>query len=258
MPKRQVLYRSKGELEEIKQGMEAFELMPTDDIGSYSVLVAGKEGQGKSHLACSIASSGKPVYMLDTEHKGHIVANKFGINYARISTYLDLKVAILAIMAKNEPGWIIIDSGSDIQQWAEEDYLELTKQEKVYPLFNWAEVFGRIDVLNNRMKQKGFNFIYTARMKAEYVNDKTTGSDIPHIYKRLPYMVDMVLQIHNDELYITKNGFTKGVKKKPEDILLGQKVDKEMNLWEILLHEKEKARLEAVNNNNLNGGKNGS
>ncbi len=204
---------------EIGERIKSFEFKAPQSY-TPNVLIHGQQGQGKTHLACSIStSSKKPVYFLDSEGKGSIVTAKFdNIKYAQFRTWEDLFVSSVAV-SKLDPGWLIIDSASDMQTYACEDYLEETKRDKIYPIFEWTNVFQRMDSVMNLLKQKGFGLIMTARMKDEYVGDQTTGKKVPRIYNRIPYDVDLVLSLENEKLFVEKNGFTKDLgSSKPQEL----------------------------------------
>jgi hypothetical protein len=167
-----------------------------DPINRSMVIVAGREGTGKTHLACSMVQKG-PVYLLDSEYRAQFVTRKFqGVKRSTVRNWKELVVAVRAVLAKEQPGTIIIDSGSDLQQFAEYDYLEMAKIEKVWPQVLWGEIYGKCDALINliRFDKQPWNLVLTARVKEEYVADKPSGVWVPRLYDRLPYKADLVLQ----------------------------------------------------------------
>ncbi len=198
---------------------ERLELLALRDAFQFSdpkpsklfILIAGREGSGKTHLACTMRQF-SPVYLIDTEYRANIVTRKFeGIKLALAKNFQDMAVAVKHILKYQPPGTIVIDSGSDFQTFAEVLYLERTKQEKVYPVFNWSEVWGMCNALIDDIKFDGrFDLVITSRVKEEYVNDRPTGQIVPRIYSTLPYKADIVLQFGSDKgrkLAVTKNGF---------------------------------------------------
>jgi len=120
---------------------ESFKFNEIDDSNKLVVLIAGKEGSGKTHLSCTMSEI-EPVYLIDTEYRAHIVIRKFSnVKFATAKNYNELVVAVQHIIKYQAPGTIVLDSGSDLQTFAEIEYLERTQRDKVYPIFNWGEVY---------------------------------------------------------------------------------------------------------------------
>ena len=212
MSKPSPFYGSEKERLELIARRDAFRFSETDPTPRLIVVVAGREGSGKSHLACTMSQSG-PVYVIDTEYRAQIVTRKFqNVKFAVVKNFTELVVAVKAILKHHPPGTIVIDSGSDLQTFAEIEYLERTRMEKVYPVFNWADVWAMCNALIDEIRlDQRFNLVVTARVKEEYVGDKATGQLVPRLYSTLPYKADLVLQFANDKerrLSVTKNGFT--------------------------------------------------
>lgn len=176
------------------------------------ILISGREGKGKTHLASTIASE-EPAYLIDTEYRASIVTRKFSnIKVLQAKNYSELKSSVQFIV-KNEPaGTIIIDSASDLQIFAEIEYLNQTFKDKVGMPWNWSNVWKLCNEVIDEIKYSNkFNLILTSRVKEEYINDKPTGKLIPRIYSTLPYKADIMLQFSEDpkpKLIVTKNGFT--------------------------------------------------
>ena len=175
-------------------------------------LLAGVQGSGKTHLALTLTEKYENVFLLDTELRGNIVARKFPkVKYAQVKTYLQLYGIIKHITEKYEKGIIILDSASDLQQFAEVRYKEVAKLEKVWPQYLWAQVFDMCDEIIKMVRESNLGMILTARMKEEYVNDKPTGNFIPRVYNRLPYNVDIILELQKTDkgrkLFVTKDGY---------------------------------------------------
>lgn len=178
-------------------GLFAFDELP--EITNKIVVVAGPEGSGKTHLACTM-SEVNPVYLLDTEYRAGGVVKKFAgakfpIKVKVCSTYEQLVIAVKAILARaTTAGSIVIDSGSDLQTFSEIAYLQRTKMDKIYPIFNWTEVWAMCNALIDDVKFSPFNLVVTARVKEEYTADKPTGRIIPRLYQTLPYKSDLIVQ----------------------------------------------------------------
>jgi len=212
MSKPNPFYKDEKEKQDLMALRDAFKFADPSDSTKQVILIAGREGSGKTHLACTMNELG-PVYLIDTEYRASIVTRKFNnIKFALVKNYQDMVVATKHILKHQPPGTIIIDSGSDLQTFAEIEYLDRTKMEKVYPIFNWADVWAMCNALIDDIRfSKNFNLVITARVKEEYVGDKPTGQIIPRIYSTLPYKADVVLQFPNDKhhkIAVTKNGFT--------------------------------------------------
>lgn len=189
-------------------------------IVSPMILIAGVQGVGKTHLSLTITENPtiKNVFFLDTELRGSIVVSKFNktgkIKYAKIKTYMQLLAAVEHITKKYPPKEtaVIIDSGSDLQQFAEIKYKEIAKLEKVWPQYLWSNVYDLADKIITILRESGIVSIITARMKEEYIADKPTGKFLPRVYNRLPYNVDIIFELKSTtkdrEIIVTKNGYT--------------------------------------------------
>lgn len=176
------------------------------------ILISGKEGRGKTHLASTISSQ-EPVYLIDTEYRASIVTRKFSnIKVVQAKNYKELKNAVQFIIKNESSGTLIIDSASDLQIFSEIEYLNQTFKDKVGMPWNWSAVWKLCNEVIDIIKYSNkFNLILTSRLKEEYVNDKPTGNQIPRIYSTLPYKADIMLQFSDDpqpKLIVTKNGFT--------------------------------------------------
>ncbi len=205
-------YKNEAERKELQARCDTFRFSSPEATSKLVVLIAGKEGSGKTHLACTMTELG-PVYLIDTEYRAQIVTSKFkGVKVATAKSYMDMVVAVKHILAHQPPGTIVIDSGSDLQTFSEIEYLERTEKEKVGMPWNWAEVWRLCNALIDEVKfSQGFHLVVTARLKEEYVSERATGQWVPRIYNTLPYKADVVLQYGLDKdrkLTVTKNGFT--------------------------------------------------
>jgi hypothetical protein len=204
-------YSSEEEKQLLISMRDAFEFDKYDSLPPSFVLLAGAEGVGKTHTACTMAELG-PVYLLDTEFRAAFVTRKFeNIKRASIKDFKTLVAAVKAIIQRYPPpGTIVIDSGSDIQKYAEIEYLNRTKMEKVYPQFNWSEVFAMCTALINDLRFAGYHIVMTSRLKEEYRNDKPTGEMVPRIYSEIPHKADFTIVYHgkgkNSKKLLEKNG----------------------------------------------------
>src|ERR1041385_2814339 len=193
-------YKDDKERQELMQKRDAFSFSQPEDAPKLLLLIAGREGSGKTHLACTMNELG-PVYLIDTEYRAQIVTRKFkNVKFALVKNFTEMVVAVKHILKHQSPGTIVIDSGSDLQTFAEIEYLDRTKMEKVYPIFNWSDVWSMCNAVIDEIKlSQKFNLVVTARVKEEYLNDRATGHIVPRIYSTLPYKADVVLQFANYE-----------------------------------------------------------
>ena len=190
---------------------DSFKFTEPEPLPKLVVLIAGREGTGKTHLACTMNELG-PVFLLDTEYRAQIVTNKFSnVKFALTKNFIELVVAVKHILKNQSSGTIVIDSGSDLQTFAEIAYLERSEKEKVGLPWNWAEVWRLCNALIDGVRlSQNFHLVVTSRVKEEYANDRPTGQIIPRIYSTLPYKADLVLQFADKprKLFVTKNGFS--------------------------------------------------
>jgi hypothetical protein len=153
-----------------------------------------------------------PMYLLDTEYRADIVTRKFkNVKHKVVRSYKEMVVAVKAIIKHHPKGTIVFDSGTDLQTFAEIDYLEETQRTAVGMPWNWASVWARCNAIIDEARFSDFNIVVTARVKDEYVSEKPTGRSVPRIYSTLPYKADIVLQFSGDKerkLLVSKNGFT--------------------------------------------------
>lgn len=212
MSKASPFFKNEKERQELISLRDAFKFSDPSEVSKLVILIAGREGSGKTHLACTMSEL-EPVYLIDTEYRAQIVTRKFkNVMFAPAKDFEEMVVAVKHILKYQEPGTIVIDSGSDLQTFAEIEYLERTEKDKVGMPWNWAEVWRLCNAVIDEIKfSRGFNLVITARVKEEYLNEKPTGQIVPRIYSALPYKADIVLQYSSDKerrLLITKNGFT--------------------------------------------------
>ncbi len=198
---------------------DSFKFTDPEPLPKLVVLIAGREGTGKTHLACTMNALG-PVYLIDTEYRAQIVSRKFkDVKLAVVKSFMEIAVAVKHILKHQPPGTIVLDSGSDLQTFAEIEYLERTEKTAVGMPWNWAEVWRLCNaVIDDVRSSQQFNLVVTARLKEQFVKEQATGLMVPRIYSTLPYKADLVLQFGPDrprKLLVTKNGFSGDVV--PED-----------------------------------------
>lgn len=204
-------YHSEEEKKELIEGIKNFSFDSTP-LSGLTIVLVGKEGAGKTHMAMTMKELG-PVYVIDTERRAKIVGTKLGVaNIKQVTNYKEVITAVKAIL-RMPKGTIVIDSGSDLQTYAEAEYLARTKAEKIYPIFNWTEVWGMLNAILDDIKDADFNCVLTAKVKDEYVNDRVVGK-VPRIYKDMPYRADLIIvkngkQWTVEEEFNGKNGFSR-------------------------------------------------
>jgi hypothetical protein len=212
MSKPSPFYRSEKERQELVLLRDNFTFYDPEEQSKLVAVIAGREGSGKTHLACTMCEAG-PVYLLDTEYRAQIVTRKFkGVKFAPVKSYVELVVAVKHILKHQPPGTIIIDSASDLQTFSEIEYLERSEKERVGMPWNWSEVWRLCNAIIDDIKvSQRFDLVLTARVKEEYAGDKPTGQIIPRIYSTLPYKADVVVQYGTDKerrLQLVKNGYS--------------------------------------------------
>lgn len=162
--------------------------------------IAGPAGFGKTHFINTFPT---PI-IADTEARAQIVMRKFeGARYRKITTDLEgirntllvAKTNVAPDTSKRNQFTFAIDSSSDILQMAESEWLKEAKKEKVFPLVLWAKVYDKVDFIFNKIRQFGFNAVLTQQLKEKYEGEKATGEFIPAGYKKIPYRVDIWMQL---------------------------------------------------------------
>jgi hypothetical protein len=166
------------------------------------VAIGGPAGLGKTHFLNTFPT---PV-IADTEARAQIVMKKFegkGQRYRKVAKDMKTIRETISVMAKNlctdeskrNQFTFALDSASDWQQMAELEYLTEAKKDKVYPLVLWAKVYEKMDKVFDTLRRLGFNAVFTQQVKEVYRNEKATGEFAPAGYKKIPYRVDVHLNL---------------------------------------------------------------
>jgi len=209
-------YKDDEEKAALIAARDSFKFDEPDKLPSSFIMLSGPEKVGKTHTACTMADIG-PVYILDTEQRAQFVVKYFrkqkkDVSYVVCRDYNDIVIATKGITKNYPQGTIVIDSGSDLQTFAEIKYLDRTRAEKIYPIFNWADVWAMCNAIIDDIKRARFNLVVTTRVKEEYSNDKPTGQMVPRIYSALPYKSDLMIMWRGkgktSKPEIIANGFT--------------------------------------------------
>jgi hypothetical protein len=229
-------YATETEKQQLIEMRNSFEFDDVEKLPQVLILLAGPPGVGKTHTACTMSKEG-PIYILDTEQRAAIVARKFKrlsreIYLKVCRSYQDLVVAVKAVNKLKKPGTIVFDSGSDLSVFTEIAYLTRTKMEKVYPMFNWGDVYSMSNAVIDEAKSGGHKLVVTARVKERYINDKPSGEIVPRIYDPILYKADVSILWKDQKAKpeLIKNGQSKNLEiTVPEDLNLPEFVNQLIN-----------------------------
>jgi hypothetical protein len=178
---------------------------------NFTILIIGDTEDGKTHLASTISEI-MPTYVLDTEFRAHIVVEKFKamgrqILCAAVKSYGEL-VAGTRWMIKNvaTPAACVLDSGTDLQKYSEEKYLDDRGREKMGMPITWPEMWSYTYRIMDDLKHSGFVTIYTAKVKDEFLNDQRTGGKKPRVFSDIPYRADIIVEFKDRIPHLVKAG----------------------------------------------------
>lgn len=176
------------------------------------ILSYGNFSTGKTHFALS---SPGPVFIVDTENGASPLADKFPdaklINISNMDkenidekdevnnfeNYMNT-IDYLTTLPEGEVGTVIVDSISDIWDWAQAyakvKVFKIEVEERLKQQWDW----GVINKLYNKPLQKlinnNCNVIFTARESEKYIGaGQPSGTYEPKCQKKTPYWVDIVL-----------------------------------------------------------------
>jgi len=97
-------YKDEKEKEALAAKRDAFTFAEPTASPRLVILLAGREGSGKTHLACTMNQLG-PVYLIDTEYRAQIVTSKFqGVKFTTAKSFAEIAVAVKHIIKYQEPG----------------------------------------------------------------------------------------------------------------------------------------------------------
>lgn len=159
------------------------------------VEIYGPEGSGKTHLACTFPN---PVF-LDTEGRSDWVLRKFGhTRLRRVRSWQDLREAARIILDHvPPPATVVVDSASDLQDWATSQWLEETGNERVWPRVNYGKIYAMLDGFIDIWRSSGYTLVFCERVKPEFdaISEKYTGRLVPDRYRNVPYKADIILEL---------------------------------------------------------------
>jgi len=162
----------------------------------FSIDISGEPDTGKTHFARTFPN---PLF-LDTEAKAWIVLDKFKQDdhvWKVVEEFDDIRQGILHALEDPKIKTVVIDSGSDISQLAQREWLVEAKKDKVYPLVLWDQIYQKWDSLERKLTKAGKYLVTTSRLKDEYEDDSKTGRRIHAGYKKHPWSLSMGLRITN-------------------------------------------------------------
>lgn len=175
------------------------------------ILSYGNYNTGKTHFALS---SEKPIYIIDTENGASPLADKFPdanvINISNMDSdnteekdevknfenYIEA-VDYLCSLPDEEIGTIIIDSISDIWEWAQAygkiKVFKLSIEDRLKAQFDWGVINRLYKSQLTKLINKNCNLVLTARETEIYAGPNPTGRFQPKCQKLTPFWVDVVL-----------------------------------------------------------------
>lgn len=147
---------------------------------------------GKTHACLTFPNPA----IADTEGKAWIVCKKLGIDkWFRVESFDDIRQFILNCLKDDAIKTVVVDSGSDLQDLAAQEFLAESGQQKIFPVVLWARVYEKIDELVQLIKRHNKYFTTTSRLKEEFAKDTRTGRLIRSGYRKFPYQLEMLIRL---------------------------------------------------------------
>ncbi len=205
-------YRTEEEKAELMAMRDAFEAQfdapaPTN----YTILIIGDTEDGKTHLAATMSEI-MPTYFFDTEFRAHVVIDKFkklgrAIRVAAVKSYSELVAGTRWVIKNVKPdACVVVDSGTDLQKYSEEKYLDDRGREKMGMPITWPEMWSYTYRIMDDLKHSGFVTVYTAKVKDEFLNDARTGNKKPRVFADIPYRADIIVEFKDRVPHLVKAG----------------------------------------------------
>jgi len=186
---------------------------PTELV--YSIEYFGESERGKTHNGQTYPD----VATCDTISQGDVwlIAKKFDNKMVmRAKTFDDIRRFIQYCVTNPKIQSVVIDSGADLVEMAETEWLKENRRKSVYVPgeggFQWADVYEKIDELVQKVKIANKYLIITSQMKDEWIKtpeqkeNVKTGRRIRDGYKKLVWglsvRVQLVSGITDDEGHI--------------------------------------------------------
>ena len=230
--------------EQPKQKIEFKSLSEAKENRGIKVLSYGNFSTGKTHFALS---SDKPVFIIDTENGASPLADKFPdakvLNIANnddnsveekdevknFDNYL-AAVDYLTALPDSEVGTVVIDSISDIWEWAQAygkvKIFKIRPEDRLKQQWDWAIISKLYLKSLKKLINKNCNLIITARENEVYDGPgKPSGRYEPKCQKKTPFWMDMVL--YHEVRFINKQiQFQASIKKcRHNGMLLGKTIN---------------------------------
>ena len=177
---------------------------PTKKV--FSIEYFGESEKGKTHCGQSFPN----VATCDTVSQGDVwlIAQKFGNKMVmRAQTFEDIRRFIKYCVKNVKIQSIVIDSGADLVEMAETEWLKEKNRKAVFVPgeggFQWAEVYDKVDSLIQKVKMADKYLIITSQMKDEWVaqagknENVKTGNRIRDGYKKLSWGLSVRVQLVN-------------------------------------------------------------
>jgi len=176
------------------------------------ILSYGNFSTGKTHFALS---SNNPIFVIDTENGAAPLANKFPdanvVNISNIDNdnveekdevrnfenYMSV-IDYICSLPDEEVGTVVIDSVSDIWDWAQAyakvKIFKIKIEDRLKQQFDWGTINKIYKKQLQKLIDKNCNVILTAREGEIYDGPgKPSGRYTPKCMKQTPYMTDFVL-----------------------------------------------------------------
>ena len=204
------LKQNKEEKVEI-QNIEFKSLSEAKQERGIKILSYGNFSTGKTHFALS---SKEPIFIIDTENGASPLADKFPnakiLNIQNMDSdsaeekdevknfeKFQQAVNYLCSLPDEKIGTIIIDSISDIWEWAQAygkiKIFKLSIDDRLKAQFDWGVINRLYKQQLTKLINKKCNLIITARETEIYNGPNPSGRYQPKCQKSTPYWVDVVL-----------------------------------------------------------------
>lgn len=201
---------------------------PTEKI--FSCEVIGEPEIGKTWVAADFPDSA----LADTENKAWpVMQQKANPHWKLVRTMEELRQFVFRCVSDPSIKSVVIDSGTDMADLAEEEFLHENNMKRVFPIVLYARVYAKIDALLEKIIDSGKYCVVTSRLKKEYVADVETGRLTRDSYKKIPYNFMMLIRLRwgirdekgkvwfKDRVWgeVVKNSFYHRRKQTPTDLL---------------------------------------